>query len=73
MLLRVDVHVHVIVIFLPQSDALSQILRELHELKRSYSALAGSLLVVRRNQEDIKTRLMEIGISVGIAPHIMSS
>ena len=64
MLLRVDVQVHVIVIFLPQSDAFSQILRELHELKRSYSALAGSLLVVRRNQEDIKTRLMEIGISV---------
>ena len=50
-----------------QKDTLSQILHELHELKRSYATLAGSLLIVRRNQDDIKTRLTEIGISVSLS------
>ena len=45
-------------------DPLSQILYEVKEVRRSYSTLAGSLLMIRRNQEDIKNRLTEIGLSV---------
>ena len=50
--------------FLLQTDRLSQILHEVKEIRRSYSTLAGSLLIIRRNQEDIKNRLTEIGLSV---------
>ena len=45
-------------------DPVSQILCEVKEIRRSYSTLAGSLLIIRRNQEDIKNRLTEIGLSV---------
>jgi hypothetical protein len=47
-----------------KTDRLSQLLHEVKEIRRSYSTLAGSLLIIRRNQEDIKNRLTEIGLSV---------
>lgn len=43
---------------------MAQVLGELRELKASFSTLAKTLFIIRRNQEDIKTRLTEIGLSV---------
>jgi hypothetical protein len=43
-----------------KGDTLSQVLQDVRELKRLYSNLAGSLLVMRRNQDDIKNQLTEI-------------